>query len=64
MTEYQFSLVHDLDNVGHMEYGRFQDDAAAIRHARSLVGDYYDKVTVLEGTRIVGVALHPRNEIR
>ena len=63
LTDFQFSLFHELENVGRMEYGRFKDDAAAMKHARGLVGDF-DKVTVLEGARIVGVVLHPRHEVR
>ena len=63
MADYRFSLLHELDQVGRMEYRAFGDDAEALRHARELVADW-DKVTVYEGPRIVGLVVHPRNQIR
>jgi hypothetical protein len=59
VADYQFSLVHKISNVGRMEYRSFSDDDAALKFAGELVGDF-DKVTVLQEARIVGVVWHPR----
>ena len=58
MADYQFSLLHELNKVGRMEYRSFGDDTAAMHYAEELIGDF-EKVTVLEGVRIVGVVWHP-----
>jgi hypothetical protein len=63
VADYQFSLLHELDQIGRIEYRAFDDDAAALRYAQQLLGDF-DKVTVYEGPRIVGLIVHPRNQIR
>jgi len=51
MTRGEFFLVL-------MEYRSFSDDTAAMHYAEELIGDF-EKVTVLEGVRIVGVVWHP-----
>jgi hypothetical protein len=63
LTDYQFSLFHERDGIGRIEYASFDDDAAALRHATSLVADF-DKVPVLDRDRIVGVELHARHKVR
>ena len=63
MVDYQLSFVRVNDNVGRMEYRSFSDDAAAMKYARELLGDF-NKVTVLEGLRIVGVILDAQHRLR
>jgi hypothetical protein len=63
MADYQFSTVDQFEKFGRMEYRAFDSDAAAMQYANRLVGDWL-RVTVLDGSRIVGMVVHPAFRIR
>ncbi len=62
-TTYRFSLLNEMQQIGCIEYGEFGDDKSALLRARELLDDF-DKVTIYQGLRIVGLIVHPKHEIR
>jgi hypothetical protein len=63
VPDYQLSLVDAFDKFGRVEYRTFADDETAMQYAEALIGDW-ERVTVMETARIVGVVVHPRSRPR